>query len=415
MKKKRHIWAWRILLGLLAALLLMLFVFLRFGGFGTGESADPGEFAEYAERVEALAVPENARIIALGEATHGNMEFQQLKLDVFRQLVETHGVRAFALEGDYGGCEQVNRYIHGGEGTAKQAAQAIGFQIYRTREMVQLIDFMRQYNENAAEGEDLRFYGFDLQRPVNNYTLLKTACEANGVETEKLESLVSDGEWNKEAVPECSEILLRVRKELETKENTEAAVHAADMLLQYQELWHAQNTGTASDLRDQFMAENVQWIFQQEQALGHDRIFIAGHNTHVAKWGSYNSMGKLLANKYANGYYAIGTDFYKTKCSLPTASGKRTNQVFYSHDPLAKAAKIAGFETCWLDFAKVPKDSELGRQIEEYSYLGNLGEQYRLLMRLLPPSYRMFQPPAQLYDSMIFVTEANPIRVQPEQ
>ena len=73
--------------------------------------------------------------MALGEASHGNVEFQQLKLSLFQNLVENAGIRAFALEGDYGGCEYVNRYIHGGEGTAEQAAAAIGFAIYRTDEI----------------------------------------------------------------------------------------------------------------------------------------------------------------------------------------------------------------------------------------------------------------------------------------
>ena len=54
---------------------------------------------------------------------------------------------------------------------------------------------------------------------------------------------------------------------------------------------------------------------------------------------------------------------------------------------------------------------ELGRQISEYTYLGNLGERYSIIMRLLPPSYRMFQPPAVLYDSMIFVSNATPTRI----
>ena len=53
---------------------------------------------------------------------------------------------------------------HGGEGTAQEAAAAIGFSIYRTEEMAELISYMRQYNESALEGEDLRFYGFDMQR-----------------------------------------------------------------------------------------------------------------------------------------------------------------------------------------------------------------------------------------------------------
>ena len=35
------------------------------------------------------------------------------------------GVRALSLEGDYGGCEAVNRYIHGGDGTVKDAVSAI--------------------------------------------------------------------------------------------------------------------------------------------------------------------------------------------------------------------------------------------------------------------------------------------------
>lgn len=85
---------------------------------------------------------------------------------------------------------------------------------------------------------------------------------------------------------------------------------------------------------------------------------MTGHNTHVARWESSDSMGKLLADEMGKGYYVIGTDFYKTRCNVPDQStGKRTNQVFYSHDPLANAAKKAGFDICWLDFSKIPADT----------------------------------------------------------
>ena len=49
--------------------------------------------------------------------------------------------------------------------------------------------------------------------------------------------------------------------------------------------------------------------------------------------------------------------------------------------------------------------------VREYLYLGNLGEGYAWYMHLLPPSYRWFQPPAVLYDGMIFVTKATPIEI----
>ena len=58
-------------------------------------------------------------------------------------MVEKYGVRAFALEGDFGSCEAVNRYIHGADGSADEAAASIGFTIYRTREMADLIEWMR--------------------------------------------------------------------------------------------------------------------------------------------------------------------------------------------------------------------------------------------------------------------------------
>lgn len=411
MKKKRRFKIWPIVLCLFGLLALAALVFMHFGGFGTGESGSPEEFAAYAGAVKDITIPDDAQIIALGEATHGNVEFQQLKLEVFKHLVENYGVRTFALEGDYGGCEEVNRYIHGGEGTAREAAAAIGFAIYRTKEMEELISFMRQYNESAGENEDLRFCGFDMQRHGYTFRFLTEACEELGVAAEELEKLMDGEDWSGAYDnPARKEILTQLKGKLEEKENSAKAVHMADMLLQYCELQDVPDADGGGTLRDQFMAENIRWIADQERT--NDRLFVTGHNSHVARWGSYDSMGRLLADEIGEGYYAIGTDFYKTNCNLPAgSSGKRTNQVFYSHDPLAKAAKIAGFDTCWLDFSKIPENSELGVLASEYVYMGKLGESYSWFMRLLPPSYRMFQPPAELYDGMIFVTEATPTEI----
>lgn len=407
-KIRKHFKMRYIVFGLLGLILVATLIFMHFGGFSTGENASPEEFATYAQRVENVTIPENAKIIALGEATHGNIEFQELKLDIFKQMVEKYNVKAFVLEGDYGGSEQVNRYIHGGEGSSEEAAAAIGFAIYRTDEIAELISYMRQYNGSAPEGEDLRFYGSDIQRTFYSFQFLKESSKELGVDTTILQKLIDGEDWNSEYdYPARTQIITQIKHELMSKENSAKAIHSADVLLQYCEL-QALSGSEGSTLRDKFMAENVQWILQQEQQLGYERIFVSGHNGHVAKWGSFDSMGKLLSNKTENGYYVIGTDFYRTESNMPARSStKRINQVFYSHDPLAKAAKIAGLDISWLDFATVPKDSELGELINQYTYMGNLGESYSRFMRILPPSYRIFQPPAVLYDSMIFVVDAN--------
>lgn len=416
MKKKRHFKIRYIIFGFLIVVLFSSIVFMYFGGFSTGEVANIDEFKECAQPVENLSIPKDKKIIALGEATHGNSEFQQLKLDVFKKMVEDYDVRAFALEGDYGGCEQVNQYIHGGEGTAQEAAAAIGFAIYRTDEMAELISYMREYNKSALEGEDIRFYGFDMQRISYNFQFLLEGCMEYKIDTTSLEELVEGDNLNPSYDFSTQvEVLSQVKSELRNSGASDKTIHYADMLLQYCEL-HSISTSDGSVLRDTFMAENVKWILQQEELNGHERIFVTGHNSHVAKWGSYDSMGKILSKEAENGYYVIGTDFYRTRCNMPVRSSvKRTCQVFYSHNPLAKAAKLAGYDICWLDFAKVPENSELGRQISEYTYMGNLGEGYSIIMRILPPSYRIFQPPAVLYDSMIFVSEAVPTKIVSEK
>lgn len=432
-KKKKNTAVRRIVvICILAALVLIGAVFSHFGGFGTGESADLEEFAAYAGQISEITIPENTRIIALGEATHGNREFQQLKLDVFQIMVEQYGVRAFALEGDYGGCEVVNRYIHGGEGTAKEAAAAIGFAIYRTGEMEDLISWMRSYNETAADGDDIRFYGFDMQQTEYNYQFLLEELKSLGHDTTELEKLRDGEDWS--ALYDREERVLaftELRQELsegnsasEMNQAMDTVVHLADILLQNQAMEKAyeENFADANGIRDQYMADNTMWILAQEEKRGNDRIFITGHNGHMEQSGTYvggenKVMGNLLTDRIGrNAYFAIGTDFYKTTCNFPTSSGKRVNRTFYSRDPLAKASRKNGYDFSWLDFSTIPADVGLAEMVNGYIFMGNLGENPMdglngIVFRILPYAYRVWQVPSELYDGMIFVTQAHPISV----
>lgn len=308
---------------LLIALLVMVYSY--FCGFTTGNYVDGVEFKD------EIVIPEGKRIIALGEATHGNKEFQELKLSIFKKLVEENGVRAFAIEGDFGGCLEVNDYIHGGSGSTLEAVKKIGFKIYQTKEMMNLIDYMRDYNLSHLD-DDINFYGFDMQR------------------TEYLDKEYSDEDINL--------YLKEIKRQNKEVDN--------------------------SLLRDKYMAQNIEWILSRE-----DKVFVCAHNEHVAKWGSYDSMGKLLSLKEENGYYAIGTDFYKSKC------GKRIVRTFYSHDPLTKSLKMSGKNVGIIDTSKLDVD---------YIYMGSLGEGFYLI----PQSYRIFQPPKTMYDAIVLFVNVNP-------
>ncbi len=417
----KHTLRW-ILLMLIFGGIVVLYFYGYFGGFTKVKPVDTEEFSKCAGNISEITIPDSVRIIGLGEATHGNAEFQQLKLDVFKLMVEKYSVRAFALEGDYGGCEAVNRYIHGGPGTAQEAAAAIGFPIYRTKEMAQLIDWMRNYNATAKEGEDLRFYGFDMQLYENNYKYLLEAAKTYEVPTTELEKLwdKSEGKYSASiTADQKAKVIEKVKQALlQLNDSTTAqAVHFADMLLQNIAVGKViDNMLNWNVLRDSLMFVNTHWIMEQEEARGNECIFISGHNGHIERRHDYGTIGKamgaLLANELGKAYFAIGTDFYKATVSLPKGkSGKRRNHTFFSKDPLAEAAKKCGYETCWLDFSRIPDSTTLKHQITEYTWMGDVGEGYSPLMAIFPQAYRDWVSPTLLYDGVILVTEAQPIVV----
>ena len=428
----------KILIALLAVAIVVGCLFSYFGGFGTGQCADTEEFAKYARSVSEISIPAQTRVVALGEATHGNAEFQQLKLDVFKVIVEKYGVRAFALEGDFGGCEAVDRYIHGGDGTAQEAVdryihggdgtaqeamEAIGFAIYRTEQMEQLVSWMRDYNATANEEDQLNFYGFDMQRYEYSYKYLLEAAKEFGLDTKDLVKI-----WDEEKngfsdayrPDENAEIFETVKQELIQLNDslTAKAVHHADVLLQNISIGKVINDAAAGNvLRDKLMADNVCWILEQEQARGNERIFVSAHNGHIQRRNHYGTagkgMGNLLADKLGKGYFAIGTDFYKARVNLPKGKDhKRSIHTFFSHDPLAKASKKCGYETSWLDFSIVPDDSPLKPSITGYTWMGSIGEMYSPLMAVMPMAYRVWDSPTELYDGMIFVSNAHPIKIR---
>ena len=94
------------------------------------------------------------------------------------------------------------------------------------------------------------------------------------------------------------------------------------------------------------------------------------------------------------------------------SNGNRTYQTFYSYDPLAKAAKRAGFDICWLDLSNIPEDSSLKQYTADHIYNGSSEERYSILTRIFPMVYRVFDNPEVAYDSMIYVSEATPTKIR---
>ena len=108
----------------------------------------------------------DARIVALGEATHGAAEFFRIEHRLFEYLVEKKGFTVFAFEDSWPDVEAVDRFVKTGEGGAANALKAMRQWVWRTQEVRDLIEWMRSYNASVPSGgKMLSFIGFDMQDP----------------------------------------------------------------------------------------------------------------------------------------------------------------------------------------------------------------------------------------------------------
>ena len=433
--------AGKIVLTLLAFLLVC--ILLYFGKLKFEELQAHREIKEVQAEMKPLSaeyIPENISILSIGEAAHGCKEMQELKLSVFKEMVEKRGFTAFALEADYGECAEINRYVQGGEGSAEEMVQKFAFPIYHTKEMAELISWMREWNASAPEEKKVRFYGFDMQDPEGSYAFLKEYSLSHKLTSEeefaKNLDCIKDENFslNEKNAGEVIAFLDSLEEKVEkspeeaqkepgnTADEQEATDKQAfkenqDFLMELNTVRQAAETWLSKEnssvLRDRDMEENVKKILEIEQKIGSGKLVISAHDGHIQKENPiYNSMGVLLTKDFGEAYYAIGTDVWKVTDNIKVlGEAKRTVQSFVSVDPLAAQARFAKGKQYALYFASITDEkSKVYQLIHTPMEMLQLGEGYSFLMRFFPNrSYRVKSAPVQRYDSMIYLYEGNPI------
>src|SRR5207253_4402222 len=105
----------------------------------------------------------NARIVSLGEATHGTREFFQLKHRMLEFLVIEMGFTVFAIEASMPEGFDVNEYVLTGKGDPAKALAGLYFWTWDTEEVLDLIRWMRRYNQDSSHTKKVKFFGFDMQ------------------------------------------------------------------------------------------------------------------------------------------------------------------------------------------------------------------------------------------------------------
>jgi erythromycin esterase-like protein len=109
-----------------------------------------GELRGYDPLLEMVG---NARIVLLGEASHGTHEFYRERARITTRLIRELGFSFVAIEGDWPEAYRVNQFVRGGPGTARDALKV--FDVYPT--------WMWGNLDTLPDGSrKVGFYGLDL-------------------------------------------------------------------------------------------------------------------------------------------------------------------------------------------------------------------------------------------------------------
>jgi erythromycin esterase-like protein len=124
---------------------------------GAGEDYDP-----------LLEMIGDARLVLLGEASHGTSDFYRARAQITKRLIAEKGFRAVAVEADWPDAYRVNRYVRGVSDDAS-ANDALGdFKrfptwMWRNTDVLDFVEWLRDYNDALGrQATKIGFYGLDL-------------------------------------------------------------------------------------------------------------------------------------------------------------------------------------------------------------------------------------------------------------
>jgi erythromycin esterase len=272
-----------------------------------------------------------ARIVGLGEATHGTSEFFRMKHRLFRYLVEQHGHKAIAFEADFAESVYLDNYIMGANGDLESLMKTVmHFWTWKTHEVKDLLEWMRSYNMDRPVNERIRYFGIDCQsntfqpdllQDYYNYTIpsLWQGLGTLMVEIRDMESIhyqrLSFAQFNvKLKLLQSYEFQMESNKELlaaaSSAQEYELYRQILRTFVQAFQVRYRGETGNGDYLRDRFMADNALWVMN---FLGDNtKLSVWAHNGHVAKDPVYfatGSMGELLYRQLGDQYGAVGFGF----------------------------------------------------------------------------------------------------------
>jgi len=276
-------------------------------------------------------VLKNVDYVALGEATHGTKEFFQMKARLLEFLVKKMGFTVFTIEASYDGCNNINDYVLNGKGDAYTALASQGFWTWDTKEVIDMIEWMRSYNKSVPDDKKVKFLGFDSQggglEVLQNYFMKVDSLRANQMQgfftilnglRNNADTTVSTDSIKKEYFTFLSYFIMNKGNFVQKSSASEYenALHIAVVNGQMLDTYFMDKTDIRMkerEWRDYYMASNFEYLVQREKPG--TKFVLWAHNGHVSKNSEayanagLKPMGSYLKKTFGDKYYSLGFSF----------------------------------------------------------------------------------------------------------
>ncbi|NIM17106.1 MAG: hypothetical protein GTO45_34320 [Candidatus Aminicenantes bacterium] len=373
-----------------------------------------------------------AKMVALGEATHGTREFFQMKHRVFQYLVEHLNHKAFGFEADFAECLYLNNYVNRGEGDLVELMKTkMHFWTWRTEEVKELLEWMKNYNTGKSDEEKIHYLGFDCQfttyQPdlIQTYLqpLLPTLWETAFPILEQVQDLNWDGyidlseeDYNtiKTQLESLEDQLTANKDQLVANSSLKEYEISKQLFRTFRQAFIVRysyygKTNDNTNWRDRFMAENALWM---ADFLGEDtRITLWAHNGHIAKdnwYGGDGSMGHHIHKNLDDLYQAVGFGFSRgsfTAVGWGESYGKWTHIIIDAPDPTSVnfLFHYAFYPNFAFNLDGVPPGSAWDNWLSEWRPILSIGAVYDGI----PDNFYRVTDMRQHYNWIIYVDTTN--------
>ncbi|MCW2684369.1 MAG: Erythromycin esterase [Blastococcus sp.] len=269
----------------------------------------------------------DARVVAIGEASHGTHEYYAWRAALTRRLVEERGFGLVAVEGDWPDCYRVNRSVRLRPGadedprTALDAFSRWPTWMWANEEVVDFCRWLRRHNAGRPEDRRVGFYGIDVYSLWNSmHGLIEWLREHEpqhvGTAVQALRCFEPFGEDGaeyafasrftpttcEEAAVDLLQSLCRERGRQESEGDPESRFSAeqnAAVVVDAERYYRAMVRGSAEswNVRDVHMVDALDRLLARSDDRSHPpKAVVWEHNTHVGDARATDMAGAGMTN-----------------------------------------------------------------------------------------------------------------------